>query len=155
MKAISKKPIISSVILILINLLLAIFLIAILMNGIQTDLVNYRANSVLYTKLNKLNNPENYISNWEPAYNSYTDEYDASVSPVLGSSGFQLKYYTEKNGEYNALGLVKDGVAAHNLEAALESLDGFLRDRFNLADDFIYDMHLYNSLNFMNYYCND
>jgi len=125
------------------------------LNGIQTDLVNYRANSVLYTKLNKLNNPENYISNWEPAYNSYTDEYDASVSPVLGSSGFQLKYYTEKNGEYNALGLVKDGVAAHNLEAALESLDGFLRDRFNLADDFIYDMHLYNSLNFMNYYCND
>jgi len=34
MKVISKKPIISSVILILINLLLAIFLIAILMDGI-------------------------------------------------------------------------------------------------------------------------
>ena len=53
------------------------------------------------------------------------------------------------------LGLVKNNLGGHAAEWALEFLDGFLRDDLTLADDFIYDMHLYNSLNFMDYYCND
>jgi len=105
--------------------------------------------------MNILNNPESYISNWELAYNSYTNSYDAKESPEIGDSGFQLKYYAEKEGEIDALGLVKDGIVRHDLEAALEVIDGFLRDNLNLADDIIYDIHLFNALNFMEYYCNE
>lgn len=48
--------------------------------------------------------------------------------------------------------MVKDGYE-HGIEAVLEYIDGFLRDDLNLADDFIYDMHLFNAINYMEYYC--
>lgn len=98
---------------------------------------------------------EAYTTDWDSAYNSYTHSYDAFTSPEIGNSGFQLKYYAAKEGGTDAIGLVKENLEGHVIEWALELLDGYLRDHYNMADDFIYDMHLFNALNFMDYYCND
>jgi hypothetical protein len=119
--------------------------------SLKTDLNTYTYNSSLYTKYNKLNNIDTYISTWTAAYNSSPNSDTAYVSPEIGNSGFQLKYYPEKNGEYNAIGLVKEGFVEHSVEAALELLESYL----GLPDDLLYDMHLFNALNFMEYYCND
>ena len=43
----------------------------------------------------------------------------------------------------------------HFTEGALEYVERFLINKFNMANDFIYDMHLFNSINFMNYYCDE
>jgi ABC-type oligopeptide transport system substrate-binding subunit len=126
-------------------------------NSLETlkiDLVNYETNSDLFTKLNNLNNHEYYTNGWQPAYNSETNSNDALVSPEIGDSGFQLKFYSVKNSETNALGLIKEGNMEHAKEWAFELLDGLLRNSLGI-DDLIYDMHLYNALNFMDYYCND
>jgi hypothetical protein len=125
------------------------------LQSLQTNLTNYSLSSSLYTKLNKLNNPGSYTIGWEPAYNSSTGTNSALISPEIGNSNFRLKYYSEKNGEYNALGLVRDGDAAHTIEGALEYIEWYLSNNYGFADDFLYDMHLFNALNFMNYYCND
>jgi hypothetical protein len=125
------------------------------LESLKNDLVNYNIFSNLYSKYNKLNNANDFINNfWELTENSSPNSNLAYISPEIGTSGFQLKFYPEKNGEYNALGLVKGGVE-HFAEAALEYIEGYLRDNFNAADDFLYDMHLFNALNFMNYYCYD
>ncbi len=44
---------------------------------------------------------------------------------------------------------------AHTVEGALEYLEGYLRDNHGFNDDFLYDMHFYNALNFMGDYCDD
>ncbi|MDM8162233.1 hypothetical protein QUH73_20635 [Labilibaculum sp. K2S] len=123
--------------------------------SLKNDLGNYPNDSNLYSKLNKLNNHEKYTANWERTGNSNANCDYALISPEINSSGFQLKFYPEKNGEYNALGLVKDGLADHTIEGALEYIEGWLRDNQGFEDDFLYDMHLYNALNFMEDYCND
>jgi hypothetical protein len=125
------------------------------LQSIQTNLTNYPSSSGLYTKLNRLNNPGLYTVGWEPAYNSSTGTNSALISPEIGNSNFRLKYYSEKNGENNALGLVKEGFADHRVESALEYIEAYLRDNQGFSDDFLYDMHLFNALNFMNYYCYD
>ena len=124
------------------------------LNGIMNNLVPYQQSSTLYTKLNKLCNPHTYIAHWDSAHDSYTGKNDAFISPNLGNTGFQLKYYKLKNGESNAIGMVKNG-SEHYIEGALEYLEAYLRDNFHFADDFIYDMHLFNALNYMEYYCSD
>jgi hypothetical protein len=124
-------------------------------NNVKEDLTNFSANSNLYSKLNKLNNPENYIINWEPAFNSSTLSYNANISSEIGNSGFHLKFYSEKNGESNAIGLIKDGFEEHLLESALELLEYIDVKYMGFPDDYLYDMHLFNSLNFMDYYCYD
>ncbi len=120
---------------------------------LRKDLVTYAPNSALYTKLNKLNNHQRYTAGWEPARNSETGMLDALISRELGNSGFQLKFYSNKGGEINALGLVKTHWFGHPLEAALEYLEDFVARNSKLPDDFLIDMHLQNSLNFMDYYC--
>ena len=125
------------------------------LNYLKTDLDNYNINSSAYSKLSQLNNPERYTAGWQQAFNSETGNNDALVSGEIGDSGFQLKFYTVKAGENNALGLVKTGWAGHAIEAAIEVLERFLLDNSALLDDFLYDMHLFNALNFMDYYCND
>jgi hypothetical protein len=125
------------------------------LNYIKTDLTNYSTNNSLYTKYNKLLHSERYITNWTPAGNSSSNSSIAYISPEIGTSGLQLKYYPEKNGEYQALGLVKEGNVEHFVEAALELLEYIDVEYLGLPDDYLYDMHLYNALNFMDYYCND
>ena len=123
--------------------------------GIQQDLCNYSTSSGLYTKYNKLNNYESYIDAWEVTYNSSANSDTAYVSIEIGESGFQLKFYPEKNGEYNALGLVKASLGEHVIEAALEFLEYIDVKYAGFPDDYLYDMHLFNVLNFMNDYCDD
>ena len=122
---------------------------------LKQDLDNYSINSSAYSKFSKLYNTGRYTTGWQPAYNSETGTYDALVSSEIGNSGFQLKLYSEKAGENNALGLVKSGFFEHNIEAALEYLERTVIEKFGLLDDFLYDMHFFNALNFMDYYCND
>jgi hypothetical protein len=123
--------------------------------NLKTDLTNYSTSSNLYTKLNKLGNYALYTSGWNQAFNSYTLQYDALVSGELGNSGFQLKFYPQKDGEYNAIGLVKFGWTEHSIEAALEFLEFIDVKYMGFPDDYLYDMHLFNALNFMEYYCYD
>jgi hypothetical protein len=123
--------------------------------NLKTDLINYSTSNSLYTKYNKLLHPERYITNWTSAGNSSPNSNTAYVSPEIGDSGFQLKYYPEKNGEYNALGLVKEGNIEHAREWALEFLERIDIENFGFHDDYLYDMHLFNALDFMDYYCND
>ena len=120
---------------------------------IRQDLVNYPSSSSLYTKYNKLNNPGRYTVGWSSASNSSPNSSTAFVSPEIGNSGFQLKYYPEKNGEYGALGLVKAGYVEHVFEAALEYLESIDVRLLGFPDDYLYDMHLFNALNYMESYC--
>jgi hypothetical protein len=133
-------------------------------DNLKTDLINYPTNSSLYTKYNQLLHPERYIAGWASASNSSSGSDVAYVSSELGNSGLQLKYYPEKNGGHQALGLVKknkDGgfnlfdpdTYKHEREAALEYLESLDVKYFGYPDDYLYDMHLYNALDFMNYYC--
>ncbi len=123
------------------------------MQTLQTDLINYPSFNILYSKLNKLNNHERYTQGWTPNLNLSSWEYDALVSPEVGNTGFQLKFYFTKEGETNALGLVIDGLAIHTIEAALEFLERKMIDNTSVSDDFLYDMHRFNALNFMSKYC--
>jgi hypothetical protein len=125
------------------------------LESLKTDLVNYPTSNSLYTKYNKLIHPERYITNWASAGNSSSNSDVAYVSLEIGNSGLQLKYYPEKNGEYNALGLVKEGLFDHSVEAALELLEYIDVKYAGFPDDYLYDMHLFNALNFMEYYCDD
>lgn len=123
------------------------------LQNLKSDLLNYSESSSLYTKLNYLANHDRYTSGWTNAYNSSTGTNSALISPRIGNSQFQLKFYGEKNGFNNALGIVKAGTMDHTVEAALEYIEYIFVDNMGYKDDFIYDMHLYNSINFMNYYC--
>ncbi|MCC8173889.1 MAG: hypothetical protein LIO65_05790 [Odoribacter sp.] len=117
----------------------------------KQDLVNYPSNNALYTKYNKLNNPERYIAGWTSEFNSGGER--TYCSGEIRNSGFELKFYPTKNGEVNALGLVKSNWAGHAIEAALEFLERKIVERTDKDDDFLYDMHLFNAVNFMNDYC--
>lgn len=123
--------------------------------NLQTDLVNYPVGNSLYTKLNQLNNHAQYTTGWTTAFNSSTYNYDALVSQEIGNSGFQLKFYPVKDGAINALGLIKDNLPEHIVEAALEFLEYIDVKYSGFPDDYLYDMHLFNAINFMDYYCND
>lgn len=123
--------------------------------GLQGDLRNFPIENILYSKYNILDNHELYTEGWDDAYNLSTNTFDALLSPEIGNSNFQLKFYFEKMGESNVLGIVKEGFLDHSVEAALEFIDGLLRDNQNIADDFIYDMHFFNALNYMEGYCNE
>ena len=125
---------------------------------IQQDLVNFPQNSGLYTKLNRLNNHGRYTAGWQRMWCSYTGGNNALVSSEIGNSGFRLKFYPRKNGETNALGLVRVGDVfglpiRHGVQAALEALEAFAVNHLGFSDDFLYDMHLFNALRFMNNYC--
>lgn len=125
------------------------------LENLKTDLVNYSEGNSLYTKLNQLNNHAQYTTGWAAAFNSSTFSYDALVSQEIGNSGFQLKFYPEKDGAINALGLIKDNLPEHIVEAALEFLEYIDVKYSGFPDDYLYDMHLFNAINFMEYYCND
>ncbi len=124
------------------------------MQSLKNDLVNFSTHSNLYSKYSKLYNHEKYTADWTETINSSPNNNDALISSEIGSSGFQLKFYPEKNGDYNALGLVKKGWIEHTIEGALEYLEHFFIEK-GFEDDFLYDMHLYNALNYMEGYCND
>lgn len=118
------------------------------------DLRIYPRNSNLFSKLNILHNHLKYTYDWEKAYNSSSGKKDALLSPIIGDTDLQLKYYPEKNGFKHSLGLVQSGTLEHGVEAALEVIEA-LGKNAGLPDDFLYDMHLYNSLEFISEYCDD
>lgn len=122
--------------------------------GLQSDLTNYDESSSLYSKYSRLNNHKLYTQGWEEVYNSSPNSDKALLSPEIIDSNYQLKFYPEKNGESNALGLIKEGVVDHGIEAALEFIEGYMRDNHDSQDDFLTDMHFFNALNFMEVYCN-
>ncbi|MCU4176326.1 hypothetical protein [Carboxylicivirga sp. N1Y90] len=122
---------------------------------LKSNLCNFQKSSGLYSKYNKLNNYERYISGWDEAFNSSDNSDVAYLSPEINNSNFHLKFYTEKNGEKNAIGLVKEGVIDHTIEAALEFIERWYIDNKGKDDDFLYDMHLYNAVNFMEEYCDE
>ena len=124
------------------------------LNNLKNDLRIFPTNSELYSKYNILDNHTRYTSNWSRVYNSSPNSDYALLSPIIAGTNFQLKFYPEKNGENNALGLVKEGIIDHSLEAAIELIE-VLGKNAGLPDDFLYDMHLWNALNFMEDYCNE
>ncbi|MBL4560636.1 MAG: collagen-like protein [Labilibaculum sp.] len=124
------------------------------LNNLKDDLKVFPINSALYSKYSILNNHIKYTSSWTRVYNSSPNSDYALLSPKIVNTNFQLKYYPEKNGQYNALGLVKEGLIDHSIETAIELLE-VLGKNAGLPDDFLYDMHLYNALNFMEDYCNE
>lgn len=124
-------------------------------NELKSDLVNFPKSSELYSKYNKLNNSQKYIGDWSTSINSSSNSNEAFISPEINNSNYQLKFYPEKNGENSAVGLVKEGIFDHSVEAALEYIERWYIDNKDKPDDFMYDMHLYNAVNFMEDYCNE
>ncbi len=118
--------------------------------GLSTkDIKSYGPESSLYSKLSRLNNPQNYIKGWHKSFNSSSKKFDALISPVIGSTGFALKYYPTKNGYNDAIGLVKVNEIGHYVESSLEIEEAISVKFFNLQDDWLYDMHLNNSIQFI------
>jgi Fe-S-cluster-containing hydrogenase component 2 len=124
------------------------------LNSLKVDLKNYKNSSSLYSKYSKLDNHKLYTQGWSTTFNSSPNSNTALVSPKIINSNYQLKFYPEKNGETNALGLIKGTWLDHGIEAVLEFLEGYMRDTHNSQDDFLIDMHFFNALNFMEVYCN-
>ncbi|MCD8186609.1 MAG: hypothetical protein LUD68_09290 [Rikenellaceae bacterium] len=122
------------------------------LESLKSDLSNYSADNSLYTKYNQLNNHHKYTSGWKEAANSGGET--ALTSSEINNSGFELKFYPTKNGESNALGLVKANFFGHMVEAALEFLEAINKKYLGMPDDYLYDMYLFNALNFMESYCN-
>ncbi len=129
--------------------------LGLLTESLKTDLVNFPQSSSLYSKLNRLNNHEEYTKGWKKVSNSSAGSNYALQSAKVGNTSFCLKYYPEKNGEYNALGLVKSGIIPHHIEGAIELIESLIVNNSNFGDDFLYDMHLYNAVNFMEDYCDE
>ena len=110
---------------------------------VEKDVRLYDGNDPLFTKESKLNNANNYITDWMSAPNSGGEE--ASQSPEIASTGYALKYYPTKNSGFNSLGIVKTNKIGHAIEGFLEWLER--KKHGNIADtDPIYDMHYYNAL---------
>lgn len=100
---------------------------------------------------------DRYISNWSRSLlDSRSNTNDASQSNPIGlyywhsrtvySHTMALKYYPSRA---NSIGIVRVGLS-HYAEAALELVDGVLRDMTGV-DNLIYDMHLDNSTIFLRY----
>lgn len=118
--------------------------------GLSTkDIESYGPESSLYSKLSRLNNPQNYIKGWHKSFNSSSKKFDAFISPVIGNTGFALKYYSTKNGYNDAIGLVKVNEIGHYVESSLEIEEAISVKFLNFQDDWLYDMHLNNSIQFI------
>ena len=89
------------------------------------------------------------LSLFSQSFNSSSKKFDALISPVIGSTGFALKYYPTKNGYNDAIGLVKVNEIGHYVESSLEIEEAISVKFFNLQDDWLYDMHLNNSIQFI------
>lgn len=111
------------------------------------DVQTYDRNSSVYTKLSKLDNAEQYVSGWKKALNSSMLRRNAKLSPQLGDSPFALKYYPTKGSYTDALGIVWKGARMHRTEAAMELIENFF-----FKDDFLYDMHFWNSSLYLNHW---
>ena len=119
-------------------------------SNVLNDVQSYGNGSPLYSKLSKLNNPQNYTKSWQLAFNSFTKKWDAKISPEIGNTGYALKYYPLKNGVRDAIGLVHTNIFMHYLETRLEMEESGMVKYFNFHDDFLYDMHYNNSINVLN-----
>jgi hypothetical protein len=123
------------------------------LKDIVKDIHSYGENSPLYSKLSKLDNYQYYTANWESkTFNSSTFWFNAKTSPEIGLTGFALKYYPKKNGETNALGLVIKNPLGHRVEGILEGGEYLSVKYLGYQDDWLYDMHLINSILYLEGY---
>jgi RHS repeat-associated protein len=114
------------------------------------EIQSYGPASSLYSKLSKLNNPQNCTEGWSKTFNSSSKKFDSLISLEIRDTGFALKYYPTKNGYKDAIGLVRTSSSGHYIETSLEIQEALLRKLMNMQDDWLYDMHLYNSILFIN-----
>jgi RHS repeat-associated protein len=109
---------------------------------VQSDVEMYDEDNVLFTKESKLNNPENYTSEWSDALNSETKTMEAKASGEIQNTGLEMKYYPTKGGQKdaNSIGLVRADKLEHLVEAGFEVLEAKLG-----KDDALIDSHLDNA----------
>ena len=119
------------------------------MEQVSKDVQLYPESSPLFTKESHLLDYSKYIEQWHESINSDSMGSEAWASGELESSGYELKFYPQKNGDptANSLGLVQIG-PSHIFEAAIEFIERKLFGN-NADNDPLYDMHLKNALGFL------
>ncbi len=134
-------------------------IIALISVGVDSSMVVkdvklYDENSVLFTKLSKIENSDTYIKDWRNAFNTDNFKFEAKKSNLIKiqnkKNGMVLKFYPQKAKITNvsAIGLSHRNLFLHSAEAGMEILEGIYKKAAannNPHSDPIYDMHIKNA----------